>query len=164
MKLGHLFASQDLFLSPHNLNSRLLQKIQSRLVRVALLIDYFLHSGVDHHLSAEDAGLVGAIKRCSLDADSVHCRLNDGILLGMNSPAELVARATLHIFTGAADKVAVVKACWGAVITRGEYSLILHEERSHLVTQTGRPLCYHSCNLHEILVQAWPVDERHQDR
>jgi hypothetical protein len=156
------FPSQDLFLNPHYLNSRLLQEVQRRLVRVALLINDLLHPGVDHHLGAEDAGLVGAIERCPLDADAVHCRLNDGVLLGMHRPAELVACAALHIFASTADEVAVVEASGRAVITRGEYSLILHEKRSHLVTQTGRPLRYHSCDLHEILVQAGAVDERHQ--
>lgn len=87
------FPSHDLFLNPHNLNSRLLQEIQSRLVWVALLIDDLFHPRVDHHLGAEDAGLMGAVKRCSFDADAMHCRLNDGILLGMHRPAELVAGA-----------------------------------------------------------------------
>ena len=117
----------------------LLQEIQRRLVRVALQIDDLLHPCVDHHLGAEDAGLVGAVERCPLDADAVHCRLNDGVLLGMHRPAKLVARAALHVLASAADNIAVVEACGRTIVTRGENSLILHEEGIHMIMQTEYP-------------------------
>ncbi len=46
---------------PHHLNSRLLEEFQGRLVRVGVLIDHLSHTRIDHHLGAEDAGLVGAV-------------------------------------------------------------------------------------------------------
>ena len=132
--------SRTLYLHPYYLDSSQLQKIQCRLVRVALQIDNLLHPSIDHHLGAEDAGLVGAIERCPLDADAVHCRLNDGILLSMHRPAKLVARAALYILASAADNIAVVEACRRAIVTHGKNSLILHEKGTHLVMQTGGPL------------------------
>ena len=101
-------SSQDPFLCPYNLNSRLLQEIQRPFVRVGLLVDYLGNAGIDHHLGAEDAGLVGAVERCPLDADAVQCRLNDGILLGMHRPAQLVARARGHALPRAAHQMAMV--------------------------------------------------------
>ena len=86
---------------------------------------------------------MGAIERCPLDADAVHCRLNDGILLSMHRPAKLMACAALHILASAADNIAVVEARRRAIVARGKNSLILHEKGAHLVMQTGGPLRYY---------------------
>jgi len=69
-----------------------------------------------------------AIERCPLDADSVHCRLDDGILLSMHRPAKLVARAALHILASAATTHRSGRGCRRAIVTRGKNSLILHEK------------------------------------
>jgi hypothetical protein len=104
------------FLHPHHLNSRLPQKFQCCAVGIALPVDDFSHPGVDHHLGAEYAGLVSAVKGGSLDADAVQRRLNDGVLLGVHRPAQLVVRAALHVLACAADEVAVVQAGGSAVV------------------------------------------------
>jgi hypothetical protein len=126
--------SKILFLYSYYLNSRLLQKIQSSLIRVALLIDNLPHPGIDHHLGAEDARLVSAIERCPLNADAMQCRLNDGILLRVHCPAKLMARARGHAIPRATDYIAVVKAGWRAIVAGGQNSLAFHKEGPHLIS------------------------------
>ena len=108
--------------------SRLPQKFQCSAVGIALPVDDFSHPGVDHHLGAEYAGLVSAVKDGSLDADAVQRRLNDGVLLGVHRPAQLVVRAGGDVLACAADQVAVVQAGGSAVVAGGKNALVLHEE------------------------------------
>ncbi len=69
-----------------------------------------------------------AVERRSLDADAVQRRLDDGVLLGMNCPAQLVVGAGGNVLAGTAHNVAVVKACRSAVVARGKDALVLYKE------------------------------------
>ncbi len=109
---------------------RLLQEIQRRPVRIALLVDHLGDAGVDHHLGAEDAGLVGAVEGGALNADAVQRRLDDGVLLCMHRPAQLMAGARGHVLASAAHAVAVLQACRSAVVAGGEDALVFHKERA----------------------------------
>ncbi len=128
---------QKIFLNPYYFYSCLLQKVQRCAIRIALLVDDFDNAGIDHHLGAEDAGLVGAVKRCPFDADAVQRRLDDGVLLGVHRPAQLVAGAGGHAIPCAAHVVAVIQARRSAVVAGAENAFVLDKERTNLIAQAG---------------------------
>jgi hypothetical protein len=79
-------------------------------------------AGVDDHLRADDAGVVRAVEDRPFYADPVQRRLNDRVLFGVESPAELVALAggDMVLFAEAPDFQAMAESRGGAVIACGE--------------------------------------------
>ena len=104
---------------------------------------------------------MGAVESRALDADAVQRRLDDGVLLGMHRPAQLVMGAALHVLASAAYPVAVVQAGGRAVVARGEDALVLDEDCSHLISQAGGALGDYGGDLHEVLVEAGADDRGH---
>lgn len=101
---------------------------------------------------------MGAVKRRALDADAVQRRLDDGVLLGVNRPAQLVMGAALQVLASAAHPVAVVEPGGRAVVARGEDALVLDEDCSNLISQAGGALGDYCGDLHEVLVESWTMN------
>jgi hypothetical protein len=64
----------------------------------------------------------------------VHGGLDDGVLFGVDSAAELVAftRGHAQLFAQAAHVEAVAHAARGAVVTGGEHALVAHQHGADL--------------------------------
>src|SRR5512135_1048577 len=66
------------------------QHLTRKLVSIPALIENLANAGIDQHLGADGTGQVRAVKGRPLDTDSMEGRLDDGVLLGVQAPAELV--------------------------------------------------------------------------
>ena len=71
-------------------NSGHLKHLHGKLVGIAFAVNDPFYAGIDYHLCAYDAGLVRAVKRCTLYGYAKLCRLYYGVLLGMYGIAKLV--------------------------------------------------------------------------
>jgi hypothetical protein len=80
----------------------------------------------------------------------------------MNRPAELMAGAAGYTFPGAAHLVAVLQPGRRTIVASGEDPLVPDEHRSYLVPEAGGSPGHNGGNLHEVLIQMRPVEERHQ--
>jgi len=67
--------------------------LAGEVVGVGLFVDDFNDAGVDYHLGADDARLVGAVERGVLNADTELGRLYDGVLLCVDGETQLVLGA-----------------------------------------------------------------------
>jgi hypothetical protein len=56
----------------------------------------------------------------------------------------------------------VLQPCRRTIVARGEDPLVSDEHRSYLVPEAGGSPGHNGGNLHEVLVQMRPVEERHQ--
>ena len=58
-----------------------------KIIGIALLIENFPDAGIDKHFKADAAGQGGTEERCTIDADAVKSRLDNGILFCMKATA-----------------------------------------------------------------------------
>lgn len=79
-----------------NEDARLGQKLLRQLVGVRILVDDLGNTGVDEHLGAHHAGLRVHVDGGTGDVDAVAGRLDDGVLLGVQTAADLVTLAARH--------------------------------------------------------------------
>ena len=95
-----------------------------------------------------------AIKRCVLDAYPVQRSLYDSILFRMHGPAEFMPRSRSYIvlLSYAAYLKAVRKIPGRAVITRGKYPFIFHDDGAYLISQARRALSNNAGKFHEIFI------------
>ena len=70
---------------------------------------------------------MGAVERRSLDADAVQRYLDDGVLLSMDCPAQLVVGAGGKVLAGTAYNVTVVEPRWRAVVAGGKDALVFSQ-------------------------------------
>ena len=90
-------------------------------------------AAVDDKARADGAGLMRAIKRCSVNRNSEFRRLNDRILLCVYGVAFFGARAALYtkLIAHAISFVAAVEyACGRTVVSGGENSFVLNDNRA----------------------------------
>ncbi len=78
-------------------------------VGIAGLVEDLADAGIDDHLGADAAGQIGAEEGGPPDGDPVVGRLDDGVLLGVDAPAQFVplAGGDVQLFPQAADLQAV---------------------------------------------------------
>ena len=102
--------------------------------------------------------MVGAVERRALDGDAVDGRLDDGVLLGVDGAAELVALAggDAQLIAQTADVETVSHAARGAVVPGREDALVAHEDGADLAAQTGGAGRRLTGELEEVLVPARP--------
>ncbi len=83
--------------------------------------------------------MVRAVEGRPLDADPVQRRLDDGVLLGVEPPAELMAFAggDVVLLPEAADLQAVAEPRRGAVVTRGEDPPVADQGGADAAPQAG---------------------------
>ena len=74
-------------------DARITQNLHSELVGIALLVYDAHDAGVDNHLGTDDAGLVAAVQRGSLDGDTHLGSLDDGVLFGVDGIAQFMPGA-----------------------------------------------------------------------
>ena len=93
-----------------------------------------LYAAVDDKSRADCAWLVRAVKRCSVNGYAEFCRLDYCVLLRVYGVAFFRASAALYaefVSHTIAFVAAVEYACGGAVVTRGQYALVLDDYRSY---------------------------------
>jgi hypothetical protein len=90
-----------------------------QLIRVMAIDHEFDYAGVYDHLGAEDARKVSAVQSRILYAYTEGCRLNDGILFGVNSPTQLMTLTgrNIPLFSQAADLRAVSHALGRTIVS-----------------------------------------------
>ena len=89
--LGFLGVETDLF--PHQASARFLEDLHGQRIGVVARIVDGHDVGVDKHLGADGARLMGAVQLSAPDGDTMVRRLDDGVLLRMEPAAELVPLA-----------------------------------------------------------------------
>jgi hypothetical protein len=116
-----------------------LDKINRQLVGVAVMVDDARDTGVNDHFGTSGARLVRAVQSRPFDGYAVQGRLDDGILLGMQAPAELVALAGGNIVGRAetANIAAVGQSTGRAIVTTGKHAFIFNNNCAHLAAHTG---------------------------
>jgi len=80
----------DLTIHTADLNLHFLDYLPGEVVGIALNIDHPFDSRIDDHLGAQDTGKVRGVKSGPFDAHPEGRRLDDGILLPVDAPTELV--------------------------------------------------------------------------
>ena len=142
--------------------TRLFGHLLGQFVRIALLDDDPLDAGVDDHFRADDAGLRRAVQRASLDAAAHAGRLDDGVLLRVQAPAQLVHLAGGHVelLAQAAGLFAVPDALGYAVVAGGDDAVILYDDRPHPSAQAGAALTGELRHFHEVLIPSRSVAHR----
>ena len=58
-----------------------------KIIGISLLVENFPDAGIDKHFKADTARQGGTEERCTIDADAVKGRLDDGILFCMKATA-----------------------------------------------------------------------------
>ena len=74
-------------------NAAFFKKLSGKIIRIAFLIHDPTDAGIDNHFSADGAGLMGTVKRRTVDRQSQLGRLQNGVLFGMNGIADFCASA-----------------------------------------------------------------------
>jgi hypothetical protein len=110
--------------------------------------------GIDEHFGTDGTGMVRAIQDGSGDRNPVVSGLDDGILFGVEPPAQLMAfaRGNGSEFTKAADIKAMVQTGRRTVVTRGQDLLVLHKDGSHLPPEARGPFGHEMGDVHKVLV------------
>lgn len=119
--------------------------------------DHFFDLGVDHHLGAQDTGLVGAIEGCAFCANTMKRGLNDCVLFSVYCSAQFMACAAFDALPQASHITAVGQASRCTVVTGGEDSFIPDQHSTNLVSKAGCSPGDCNCDLHEVLVESWPI-------
>ena len=141
------------------LDARLPQKLHRELVGVRILVNDLDYARVDEHLGAHHTGLRGHVNRSALDIDAVLGRLDDGVLLGMQTAANLVAlpAGNAELLAQATRLGAMAQPAGNAVVTRCQDAAVLNDHRAHRTAQ-ARGAGFHLLGqIHEVLVPAWAM-------
>jgi hypothetical protein len=135
-------------------NSRFIQHFRRKIVGIAVLENDLLHAGVNNHLGADAAGLVGAVKGGAVDVGAVLGGLDDGVLLGVQSSAYLMpfSGRDSELFAQAAAVKTVLNAGRRSVVARCQDVFILYENSADPAAQAGSALLDQVRDLHEIFV------------
>ncbi len=136
------------------LDTRFLQHLRCQGIGIAVLENDVLHAGVDDHLRADAAGLIGTIEGRTVNIRPMLGSLDDCILLGMKTTADFVSFPgwDSHLFAKTSAVEAMLDARGCTVVARGENVLVLHDHSAHLATQAGGPLLHQMRDFHEIFV------------
>lgn len=124
----------------------------SHSVRVGCGIENFFYACVNKQLSTDKAGLVGTVNGGTFKGDAVNGSLDNDILFGMQSAAQLMTLTgwNIKLFTETSNLQAILHIAWGTVITSGEDMFILHSNGAHLTPATSRTLSNKVGNAHKI--------------
>ena len=84
-------------------------------------------------------------------------RLNDSVLLRVKSSANLLplTRGNAQLLPQTADDIAVAQAPWRSVVSRGEHTLVAHDDSAHMATQASGSRRHLTCHPHEIFIPRW---------
>lgn len=95
--------------------------------------------GLEQGFGAVEAGAHGGVCGCALDGDSKPCSGDDGILLGMDTDADIVASAApVMVPFPAADAAAVHAvgdALWGAIVPGGNNPVFFDQNGTDFAAQ-----------------------------
>ena len=105
------------------------ENFEREVVGVAFTENHTGYARIDDHFGAYNAGLVGAVKGSSVNADAELCGLDDGVLFGVNAVAELVLGAGGYAKLSP-QTLLLVNAAWytggRTVVASGEDALVFH--------------------------------------
>jgi hypothetical protein len=134
--------------------SSLNEHILGQFIRIALGKINAFHFAVYEHLGTDKAGLGGAIYAGPGNAYAMNSRLNNNILLGMQSAAKLVtlARRDLHLFANAPGLKAVSESGRRTIITGGQNAFILNSHSTHLSSQAGGTFSHQVGDPHIVFI------------
>ena len=101
--------------------------------------DYPADTGIDDHLGASDAWLVGHIDMSTTHRDAMQSALDDRILLSMQAAADLLALSgwNIQLLAKTSRFAAVREARWRTVIAGAQDALVLDDHGPDMTAQTG---------------------------
>ena len=117
----------------NQLHARFLEYLVGEVVRIGMRVHHPGNTGIDDHFRADHAGLVCAVKRRAVDADSELSRLYDGVLFGVYGVTKLMLFAGRDIKLLAqalAFFLAAFDARGRAVVARGQYTFVSNDDGS----------------------------------
>jgi len=147
ISLFRYFASYLLYPYP-----RFLYEARGEVIRVSFKVEDLVDARVEDHLHANRTRQMRRVKPTAFDADPMVGSLNDGILLGVKPPAQLVALSGVDVLclSDAAYFETMGQLDRSAVIARGENPSVLHDDGTDVPSETGGPLGNNGRNLHEV--------------
>ena len=136
----------------HQLHAGLFNHFKGQWIRIAGLVIDHANAGIDDHFGTDRTWLVCAKQAGVLDRHTVVCRLDNGILLGMDTPAQFVPLAgrDIQFFPQAANFLAVPDIGRGSVISGGQNLFVLHDNRTNSPAEASRAFCNQRCDIHEV--------------
>src|SRR5512133_4038924 len=128
--------------------------LAGQIIGIALAVDHGGYSGVDDHFCADDTGHRGAVQGGAVNVGAVLGGLDDGVLLGVQAAAELVALPGRDIepLAQAAGRITVGNAGRNPVVSGGQDVAILDQHSTNLSAQTGGAGGHQVGDIHEILI------------
>ena len=91
---------------------RLRKELLGKVVDVSFRIDHFLDPSVDEDLGSHRTRICGGVDRTVLHAHSEVCRLDYGVLFGVDASAQFMpcTRGNLHLLPDASQRLAVLRS------------------------------------------------------
>lgn len=127
-------------------DASLLQKAAAIFVRVGAGVNDPCHTGIDDHLGACNARLVGHIDHAACSTHPVERGLYDCVLFGVEWPyAVPVDNQVAHV-------VAVGQAGWRTVVAGSQYAPVADDYRAHMGSIACAARGHGKCNLEEVLI------------
>lgn len=99
MRKNRLFFTlfeEVLFVELLHENAGFLKKLHGKLVGIGIFVYNPRYAAVDDYASADCAGLVRTVKRCSVYGNTEFCRLSNRILLGMYGITSFCTSSALY--------------------------------------------------------------------
>ena len=139
----------------HQRHAGLAQEGARLRIGVVAGVDHAQDAGVDDHLGAVEAGLMGDVDRAAVDRHAVQRGLDDGVLLGVQRAHAVV----VHDQT--ADVRAVGQAHGRAVVAGGQDALVLDDDRADGGAWAGAAPGHLPGDVHEVFVPGRPFGHVH---
>lgn len=130
----------------HKGNSRLPKKAATVLVRVPADVYNPFYPGIDDHLGAGNAWLVGYVDHAACRAYTVKRGLDDGVLFGVERAHAVAVNDQM------ADVIAVRQAGWRAIVAGSQNASVADDCRANMGAITGAARGHGECNLEKVLI------------
>ena len=116
-------------------NVCLFKELHRKFVGVAVFKDDALYTAVDYHFGADDARLVGAVQGCFRKRNAESCRLNDGVLFGVDGVTKFVACSAWNVENATHTFLsfdATFYPCRRAVVAGSQNTFVFYDDSAYL--------------------------------
>jgi len=122
-----------------DLHLALIEYFLGELIDVIVLVHNFSDPCIDQDLGAHDTGEICGVNNRVFDTDTKVSGLYDCILLCVDATAEFMTGSRLDVIfhPNTADLGAMLEALGRAIITSGEYTLLLDHNCPNIASQAG---------------------------
>lgn len=135
-------------------DARFFEELHGKFVGIRVLVNNLFDARIDEHFGAHDARLRVYVDRRTFDVDTIARSLQERILFGVESTANLVALPRRHteLLAQAPRFGTMAKTGGHSVIARGKDAAILYDDRPYRTAQARSACCHLFGKLHEVLI------------